>query len=221
MFDWDDLRYFLAVAHAASTTAAAKALGVNQSTVQRRLAMLEERIGHKLIERHPTGCQLSEIGKELLPCAEDVERAVTAFERRLVSSGQSLTGVVRVTCPDGLVTALIIPLVNDFYKRYPGITVDLIVTERFLDLSKGEADIAVRGGVPGPDVLFGRKIAEVPGRSMRAAPTSSAMAGPNGRKTSIVMRSSISIAVTRTPIISPTGCAPSRRRQELQRAARP
>jgi DNA-binding transcriptional LysR family regulator len=162
MFEWNDLRYFLTVARAASTTAAAKILGVNQSTVQRRLAALEERIGRKLIDRDPTGCRLTEIGEELLPYAVGVEQAVTAFERRLASIGHSLTGVVRVTCPDGLVTPLMTPLINDFYKHYPSIRIDLIVSERFLDLAKGEADIAVRGGVPGSDVLFGRKIAESP-----------------------------------------------------------
>lgn len=117
MFEWNDLRYFLTVARAESTTAAAKVLRVNQSTVQRRLAVLEERIGRKLIDRHPTGSQLTEIGNELLPYAEAVEQAVTAFERRLASIGHSLTGTVRVTCPDGLVTALLTPLINDFHTR--------------------------------------------------------------------------------------------------------
>ncbi len=162
MFDWNDLRYFLAVARTGSTIAAAKVLGVNQSTVQRRLAVLEERVGRKLVERHPTGYRLSELGEELLSCAEGVEQAVAAFERRLVSSDKSLTGIIRVTCPEGLVNTLMTPLVDAFHARYPALHVDLVVTERFLDLSKGEADIAVRGGEPHDDMLIGRKIAENP-----------------------------------------------------------
>jgi DNA-binding transcriptional LysR family regulator len=162
MFDWNDLRHFLAVTRAGSTTAAAKMLGVNQSTVQRRLAVLEERLGRELIERHPTGYQLSEIGKELLPYAEGVERAVMEFERCLASSSHSLTGIVRVTCPDGLVTALLTPLIKDFHTRYPALRVDLIVTARVVDLSKGEAEVAVRAGTRGADVLIGRKIADSP-----------------------------------------------------------
>jgi DNA-binding transcriptional LysR family regulator len=162
VFDWNDLRYFLAVARTGSTIAAAKALRVNQSTVQRRLAILEECIGSKLVERHPSGYQLSKLGEELLPYAERVEQAVMGFERRLASSDKGLSGTVRVTCPEGLVSTLMTPLVDAFHARYPGLRVDLIVTERFLDLAKGEADLAVRGGEPGDDMLIGRKIAENP-----------------------------------------------------------
>jgi DNA-binding transcriptional LysR family regulator len=162
VFDWNDLRFFLAVARTGSTIAAAKTLGVNQSTVQRRLAILEECIGCKLVERHPTGYQLSKLGEEVLAYVERVEQAVMAFERRLASSDKGLRGIVRVTCPEGLVGTLMTPLIDAFHARYPELRVDLIVTERFLDLTKGEADIAVRGGEPGDDILIGRKIAENP-----------------------------------------------------------
>ena len=94
--------------------------------------------------------------------AEQVEEAVTVFERHLAASDKRLTGTVRVTCPEGLVDPLLTPLVDAFQVRYPGLRVDLIVTERFLDLSKGEAEIAVRGGEPCDPVLIGRKIADNP-----------------------------------------------------------
>ena len=74
MFDWNDLRYFLAVARQGSTLAAARALKMNQSTVQRRLAELERRLGRKLFTREPSGYRLTELGKEMLPHAERVER---------------------------------------------------------------------------------------------------------------------------------------------------
>jgi DNA-binding transcriptional LysR family regulator len=160
MFDWNDLRYFLAVARTGSTISAAKELGVNQSTVQRRLSAFENSIGCKLVERHATGYRLSELGKELLTCAEGVEQAVMTVERRLVSNGGQLTGAIRVTCPEGMVSSFVAPLVKEFHAQYPGLRVDLIVTERLLDLSKGEADVALRGGEPQDDRLIARKIAD-------------------------------------------------------------
>jgi len=98
MLGWDDLRYLLAFARKGSTLAAAKALGVNQSTVHRRLAALEECLGRPLVERHLTGYRLTELGQDLLPYAERVEEAVAAFERRFSSSDKGPTGVLRVTC---------------------------------------------------------------------------------------------------------------------------
>jgi DNA-binding transcriptional LysR family regulator len=86
LLDWTDLRYFLAVARGGTTTAAAKILGVNQSTVQRRLAALEAYVGRQLVERRPTGLTPSELGKEFLSYAEAVEQAAMAFERRSASS---------------------------------------------------------------------------------------------------------------------------------------
>ena len=80
-FDWNDLRYFLAVASEGSALAAARRLRVNQSTVQRRLAELETRLGYALVERHPLGYRLTEFGKDLLPLAEGVENSIAALRR--------------------------------------------------------------------------------------------------------------------------------------------
>jgi DNA-binding transcriptional LysR family regulator len=162
MFDWNDLRHFLAVARTGSTIAAAKALGWSQSTIQRRLARLEQQLGCRLVERHPTGYRLTALGEDLRPYAEEVEEAVAVFERHLASSDKRLTGTVRVTCPEGLVDPLLTPLIDAFQSRFRDLRVDLIVTERFLDLSKGEAEIAVRGGEPRDPTLIGRKIADNP-----------------------------------------------------------
>ena len=98
MLVWDDLKYFLAFARAGSMQAAGKALGVNQSTVQRRISELEERIGRRLVERHLGGYRLTELGEELRPAAEAAEAAITAFERRLAASDKDVTGTIRVTC---------------------------------------------------------------------------------------------------------------------------
>lgn len=161
MFDWNDLRHFLAVVRAGSTLAAAKELRVSQPTVQRRLTELEERMGCKLFERHAAGYRLTEIGEELRPYAEGVEIAILALERKLAARDQALTGTIRVTCPEGM-ASLLTPLLESFHAQYPGMRVDLVVSDRYLDLSKGEADIALRAGGPRDDALVGRKIADNP-----------------------------------------------------------
>lgn len=161
-FDWDDLRYFLAVAREGSTIAAAKALGVSQPTVQRRLAALEACIGHSLMEHHPGGYRLTELGRTLVPHAEGVERAVAALRRHLVSAGEALGGTLRVTCPEGLASRLLAPLIDAFRERHPQLRVDLIMTDRRLDLARGEAEVAVRMHEPGDDSLVARKLADSP-----------------------------------------------------------
>jgi len=163
MFDWNDLKHFLAVARYGSTIAAAKALNVNQSTVQRRLDELEKRIGRQLVLRQPTGYKLTELGQDMVTYAEHVEEAVKAFERRLVASDTRLTGSVRVTCPEAVgVRLLHSPLIAKFNERYPGLRVEFLISDKVLDLAKGEADIAIRATAPFDEALFGRTIAETP-----------------------------------------------------------
>jgi DNA-binding transcriptional LysR family regulator len=165
MFDWNDLRYFLAVARFGSTLAAAKALNVNQSTVHRRLDELEKRLRRQLVVRQPTGYKLTELGQDIVTYAERVEEAVQAFERRLAASDTQLAGTVRVTCPEVLGLRLMrSQLIEIFNGRYPGLRVEIIVSDKYLDLAKGEADIAFRACAPMPTdpTLFGRKIAPSP-----------------------------------------------------------
>jgi DNA-binding transcriptional LysR family regulator len=163
VFDWNDLRYFLAIAHQGSTGAAARALGVNQSTVQRRLQALEKGLGCLLAERHATGYRLTEHGQNLLTSITNVEAAIDAVLRQVDSFDNEAVGPVRVTC---LVTVgqrvLKSGLLDVFHASHPGMIVELLMEQRMLDLSKGEADIAIRGGNPGPGELVGRKIAEPP-----------------------------------------------------------
>jgi len=160
-FGWDDLRYFLAFARAGSMQAAATALGVNQSTVQRRIAELEGQIGRQLVERHLSGYRLTGLGEELRPAAEDVEAAVATFERHLAACDKGLTGTVRLTCGSSVADRLRrTPLIDTFHTRYPGLRVELVISDRHLDLSKGEADIAIRLGEPRDEALVCRKIAD-------------------------------------------------------------
>ena len=161
MFDWNDLRYFLAVAREGSTIAAASALKVNQSTVQRRLAALEEAIGSQLVERTPTGYRLTEKGLALRPHAEAVETTVEAFRRQLASIDTEPTGAIRVTAPEGIAYLILTPLMERFHARHPGLKVDVILTDRILDLAKGDADVALRAAPLADSALIGRKISDL------------------------------------------------------------
>ena len=161
MFDWDDLRYFLAVARHGSTLAAARALKVNQSTVQRRLTELERRIGRKLARRHASGYRLTDLGREMVAHAEGVERAALAFEQHLGQTGRDAVGVIRVTCPEPIVFRITqSSLLDRFHARYPQFRVEFVMSDKYLDLSKGEADVALRSGDTDDGELVGRKLAD-------------------------------------------------------------
>ena len=163
MFDWNDLRHFLAVAREGSTLAAAKVLRVNQSTVHRHVSALEKDLGCKLVERHPTGYRLTDLGMELRAYAERMDESAAAFERHVASSAKGMTGCIRLTCSTAVGHRLMKSgLIDRFSARYPGLQVALMMTERLTDLSKGEADIAIRGGEPSDESLIGKKMADVP-----------------------------------------------------------
>jgi DNA-binding transcriptional LysR family regulator len=163
MFDWNDLRHLLAVAREGSTVRAAKSMGISQPTVHRRLAMLEKSLGCTLVERHASGYKLTELGKELQQYAIEVQQAVNALQRHVLSHDKGMTGVVRVTCSTTIGSRLMSAKFLDmFLQRHPGLYVELLVTDRYLDLSKGEADVAIRSGETRDEALIGRKIAEFP-----------------------------------------------------------
>src|SRR5947207_9135122 len=160
MFDWNDLRYFLAVARHRSTIAAGKSLGLSQSTVHRRVSELERRLGRQLIARHPTGYRLTEFGDALLPYAERVEAAAGDLELRVKDTCRELSGVIRVTCPEPIVYRMTkSSLIDRFHARHPALRVEFVTSDRYLDLSKGEVDVAFRSGDT-DDELVGRKIAD-------------------------------------------------------------
>jgi DNA-binding transcriptional LysR family regulator len=157
MFDWNDLRYLLGVARHGSTLAAAKALGVSQSTVHRRLAELERKVGRAVVERQATGYRLTDFGREILPHAERAEEAALAVERQRAAAGPE---VVRVTCPEPIMVRLIqCGFVERFHARHPDLRVEFVMSDRYLDLARGDADVALRSGDT-DGVLVGRKIAD-------------------------------------------------------------
>ncbi len=146
MFEWSDLRHFLAVARGGSTLAAAKLLAVNQTTVARRIAALEESLGEKLFERAAGGYRLTDVGSAMVPNAERVEAEIEAFARMVAQRSRRLSGVIRFTTNDVFADALLNPWLGDFNRRFPVVQLETIVTNEKLDLSRGEADIALRAG---------------------------------------------------------------------------
>ena len=158
MFDWNDLKFFLAVARHGSTIAAGKALRTSQSTVQRRLGELETRIGRELAARQTTGYRLTPFGEKLLPLAERVEAAINDFEQCVTGEVREEAGVIRMTCPEPIVPRLL-PVIEQFHARHPRLRVEFVTSDRYLDLTKGEADVALRSGDT-EDELVGRKIAD-------------------------------------------------------------
>jgi DNA-binding transcriptional LysR family regulator len=158
MFDWDDLRYLLAVAEHGSTLAAARHLNVNQSTVQRRLGEFERSLGLRLVERGPSGYRLTTAGAAVLPQARQVAAAIEAFAQKAVEATHA--GILRLTCPEPIAVRLTQSgFIDRFHTRHPDIRVQFVLADRYIDLSKGEADVALRSGDT-EDKLVGRKIAD-------------------------------------------------------------
>lgn len=163
MFSWDDLKCFIAFARAGSIRRAAKALHVNQSTVQRRLAALEECLGRQVVARRLGRYELTAVGQELWHSAERVDDAIAAFQRNVAAADMGLSGTIRVTMTAMLADRLQkSPLIEDFSQIYPELKLELLITDRCLDLAKSEADLAIRAGDPKDENLIARKIGEVP-----------------------------------------------------------
>ena len=156
--DWDDRRYFLAVARATSLRKAADRLGVSRSTVLRRVSALEEALGVRLFERLQNGYFTTPAGDELLSSAERMEQEAIASARRLAGRDAQLTGKIRITMPGAFASHLLMPDLAAFSRAHPGITLDIAPDYSVVDLAKREADVAIRLTNDPPDDLVGRRI---------------------------------------------------------------
>ncbi|WP_372722304.1 LysR family transcriptional regulator [Immundisolibacter sp.] len=159
--NWDDLRVFLAIADQGSLAGAARQLRVNHSTVFRRLNTIEEDLKVRLFERLPRGYVLTAAGEEMTVAARRVEADVADIERRIVGREVQLRGSLRVTTTEALAEGYLTRCIVDFGELYPEITVDLVVGYQVYDLSKREADVAIRPGLRPPDHLIARKLARL------------------------------------------------------------
>ena len=161
MPDWDDLRYALAIARNGGLAPAARALKVDNSTVFRHLNALEDRLGAKIFERLPSGYRPTEAGERLLEAAERMETEAIAIDRELVGRDARLSGKLRVTSSETLAFRVLATEIAGFRAVHPGIEVELTIDNRALDLSRREADVALRAMRPSEPDLFGRKLADI------------------------------------------------------------
>lgn len=162
MLDWNDLRYFLAVARNGSTLAASKQLKVSQSTISRRVTALEEVIGVNLFVRKATGYSLTPRGESVLPAAEAVEAAIQSFSGSVAAEARRLAGTVRLTTVESAANAWVIPALGLLRARYPDLRVEIMTTDQNIDLLHGEADVALRfGKKPTEDALIVRHLIDM------------------------------------------------------------
>lgn len=161
MLAWDDLRIFLAVHRSASHAAAGRSLGVNATTIGRRIAALERATGARLFQRTPHGLGTTAAGALLLPRAERIEAEVLASERDLAGADARLAGRVRLTAGDGLMTHVLVPRLLELRRAHPAIELELCADNRPLDLSRREADVAVRLFRPREPSLVVKRLARV------------------------------------------------------------
>lgn len=168
-FNWNDLRAFLAVARTARLTTAAARLGMDHTTVGRRIAALETGLGARLFDRSPQGYALTPHGERLMPTAERIESLTLTAAADLGEADQAVTGVVRIGAPEGFGSYVLAPLMAPLAERHPGLDIQLVAISGVLSLSKREADIAVTLSTPREGRLVSRKLTDY-GLSLYAAP---------------------------------------------------
>ena len=156
---WDDFRLIKAIADGGSLVSAATALGLNHSTVFRRLGQLEKDLGVRLFERSRTGYVATAAGAEMIDLAARMGQEIVEFERRVAGRDVKPAGELRITTNDTFLMHLLIPIFARFRDAYPDIRLDVIVANEALNLSRRDADIAIRATDSPPETLVGRRIA--------------------------------------------------------------
>ena len=159
MIDWNDLRYFLAVAREGSTLAAGRALRVSQTTVARRIAALEEALGFPLFDKRQAGYSLTPEGEGLLDRAQHVETAADGFEEASAALTRDSSGSVRITTQEIFANTLLGPMLRELHELHPEIVIELDTQQELLELGEGQAEIALRSTAQEPPAgTVGRRI---------------------------------------------------------------
>jgi DNA-binding transcriptional LysR family regulator len=161
-YRWDDIRTFLAVWRGGSVSGAAKALGVNPSTIGRRLDIFEEALAARLFERTPEGVIATLAAERLVPFAEAVERAHHELLYAVQGLEREPEGVVKITGPPGLIDHFIAPAMDELRTTFPGLRIVLNASVGYADLSRGEADIALRARRPTSGDLIAKDLGPFP-----------------------------------------------------------
>lgn len=158
---WDDFRLIKAIIDARSLPSAATRLGLNHSTVFRRLGQIEAGLGLKLFERHRSGYVATPAGEEMAALAERVDNDISAFALKLAGQEIKPAGELRVTTNDTLLVEMLTPIFAGFLETCPDIRLELLLGNQALNLSKRDADVAIRATDKPPDTLVGRRTARI------------------------------------------------------------
>jgi DNA-binding transcriptional LysR family regulator len=158
MMNWDDLRFFLALAREGTVSGAGRALDVKHTTVARRITALEEQLGSRLFDRLPSGYAMTQVAENLYPHALSMEELAQAADREVFGMDTQLSGTLKLTASYDVFTRLITPRLHQFTDQYPGIDLELLSSTSLADLASRQADIALRLTPKPPEYLIGREI---------------------------------------------------------------
>ncbi|CAM2781316.1 HTH-type transcriptional regulator HdfR [Methylobacterium mesophilicum] len=159
-FDWNDLRAFLAIARVGRLTIAAQRMGIDHSTLSRRLSALEGALGTRLFDRRPFGFTLTNDGERLLADAERMESVAITLRAHLDADAHQVSGTVRLGTPEAFGTYFLAPRLAEFCTAQPTLEVELVANPRSFSLSKREADLAIGMTRPETGRLFARKLVD-------------------------------------------------------------
>ncbi|WP_259782117.1 LysR family transcriptional regulator [Aestuariispira ectoiniformans] len=158
---WDDLNLALAIGETGTLSAAGRKLGVSHATVYRRLNQVEDRLGVSLFQRDRNGFVPTDAGEELIKAARGVEDQVLTVERHILGKDLKPSGTVRITTTDTLFDGMLSPILTGFGEKYPDITLEIAISNQVLNLSRREADIALRPATSPAETLVGRKVSAI------------------------------------------------------------
>ncbi|MFK4871544.1 LysR family transcriptional regulator [Novosphingobium sp. ZW T3_23] len=157
---WDDLRVVRSIAETCMPSEAARLMGVNNSTIVRRLAQVEEAIGTPLFDRRRSGYVPTAAGELVIKLAGRIELDLTSLGHQLSEETETGSGLIRLATSDSLLQAAM-PVIRDFRAQHPGIQIEVIAGNGALNLARGECDVALRATCNPPENLVGRKIAQI------------------------------------------------------------
>jgi DNA-binding transcriptional LysR family regulator len=162
MFEWSDARQFLAVQRTKSLTAAARVLKVNQSTVSRRIAALEDTLGARLFDRTPDGLVLTTVGERIYDAARRMEEAALAVERTASGEDAKVEGPIRLATSEAFAVGFLMDHLAELRRKHPALSIEVGVGQPSVDLSRREADVALRfrprGTAPAQPNLIARRL---------------------------------------------------------------
>jgi len=160
MFDWNDIRFFLALHRSGKLLLAARQLGTTHATVGRHIAELEMRIGQPLFSQHSDGFSLTAVGRQLLPLAENMENTASRMLDEAKQGHAEVTGQVRLGAPEGIGACFLARHLPALMERHPGLEIDLIAVPRFVSITNREADIAISLERPQVNMVITRKLTD-------------------------------------------------------------